>query len=147
MSYRILVMGLPGSGKTTFSKLLVMLLEKHFPDVGYYNAKEVRNIFEDWHFSELGRVRHSSRMKDLADHHEIAIADFVCPTKVTRKQYKADYTIWMNTINHSDFEDTNKIFEKPKKVNCEITNWDDNTTNILSIITELEEILNGKRAQ
>ncbi len=147
MSYRILVMGLPGSGKTTFSKVLVKLLEKHFPDVGYYNADEVRKVFDDWDFSELGRVRQSSRMKDLADHHEIAVADFVCPTKVTRKQYNADYVIWMNTIDFGRFQDTNKIFEKPKKVDCEIKKWEDNTTTILGIITELQEIYNGDRAQ
>ena len=86
-------------------------------------------------------------MKDLANHHEIAVADFVCPTKVTRKQYNADYVIWMNTIDFGRFQDTNKIFEKPKKVDCEIKKWEDNTTTILGIITELQEIYNGDRAQ
>jgi adenylylsulfate kinase len=32
--------------------------------------------------------------------------------------------IWMNTIDKGRFEDTNKVFEKPKKVDFEITNYD-----------------------
>lgn len=147
MGIRILVMGLPGSGKTSFCKLLHKMLEYHFPDVGYYNANKVRDVFNDWDFSELGRVRQSNRMQHLVDHHEIGIADFVCPTNVTRKKFKADFIVWLNTIETSKYKDTNRIFEKPKNVNYEITNWNNHTTVLLSIIEELNYILDGESVQ
>ena len=43
------------------------------------------------------------------------IADFICPTRKTRENFKADYIIWMNTISKSKYEDTNKMFEEPKE--------------------------------
>jgi hypothetical protein len=42
----------------------------------------------------------------------------------------------MNTISKGRFEDTNKVFEKPKKVDFEITNF-----NYISIINKILEKL------
>lgn len=141
MSFRILVMGLPGSGKTTFSKILTRMLEGHFPDVGYFNAEEVRETFDDWDFSELGRVRQSSRMRDLADHHEVSVCDFVCPTEMTRKKFNADYIIWLNTITESKCADTNKIFKNPKKFDLCLQSWDENAVIMLTAITQIKRRL------
>ena len=53
------------------------------------------------------------------------VCDFVCPTKETRNNFKADIVIWMDTIKEGRFEDTNKIFENPKNVDFHITEWND----------------------
>ena len=147
MPFRILVMGLPGSGKTTFSKIFVKMLLNHFADVGYYNADKVREVFEDWDFSELGRVRQSSRMRDLADHHEVSVCDFVCPTEMTRKKFDPDYVIWLNTITESKYTDTNKIFEIPKRFDMEIKNYNENAVSMITAITQIKRRLDAEPDQ
>ncbi len=121
---KILVMGLPGSGKTYLTKRLVPLL-----DAAWYNADKVREMSNDWDFSDQGRKRQSNRMKTFADfeklHGRYVVCDFVCPTRETRENFDADITIWMDTIKEGRFEDTNKLFERPKKVDFHIKDWND----------------------
>tara|TARA_B100001027_G_C16224785_1_gene311614 strand:+ start:164 stop:601 length:438 start_codon:yes stop_codon:yes gene_type:complete len=109
---KILVMGLPGSGKTTLSDKLAPLIK-----ASRVNADEVRKKFNDWDFSLEGRIRQSNRMNELSDQeikkNKNVVTDFVCPTKGARKKFSADYIIWMNTIDQGRFEDTNKMFEIP----------------------------------
>ena len=111
---KVLVMGLPGSGKTTLSNKLAPLLK-----AARVNADEVRKKFNDWDFSKEGRIRQSNRMNELSDdeikNNNHVITDFICPTKEARKKFKADYLIWMNTITRGRFDDTNKMFEEPEK--------------------------------
>jgi adenylylsulfate kinase len=115
---RILVFGLPGSGKSTFAQKLVK--DKPF---AYFNADEIRKIFNDWDFTEKGRTKQAMRMAELcriAD--KTSVVDFVCPYEHMRKHF--DITIFMDTINKGRFEDTNKVFERPKKATYTITNFD-----------------------
>ena len=44
---KILVFGLPGAGKTTFAKRLI-----EGTNFAYFNADEVRGMFNDWDFTE-----------------------------------------------------------------------------------------------
>ena len=67
MTQRILIMGLPGAGKTTLAEKLLHLLEANDKTVTWFNADEVRKQFDDWDFSEQGRIRQSKRMYDLAE--------------------------------------------------------------------------------
>lgn len=109
---KILIMGLPGSGKTTLAKKLV-----HLINAKWLNADQVRKQANDWDFSIEGRIRQAKRMSSLAEKFKkdghFVVADFVCPTKEARKLFGADFTIWMDTIEESDYQDTNDIFEKP----------------------------------
>jgi len=112
MAKTILVLGLPGSGKSTIAnKLAQKLGAEHF------NADRVREMFNDWDFSDEGRERQAYRMKELGadSKKQFAILDFVCPKEDYRKIVNADYTVWMDTLLQSRFEDTNKMFEKPEK--------------------------------
>ena len=119
----ILIMGLPGSGKTTLAETLTPMF-----NAVWLNADKVRKEVNDWDFSEQGRLKQSIRMKILAtkakSENRNVIVDFICPTEYTRKEFNADYTIWMDTIKVSEFEDTDKIFEEPKNPNFIVTHFD-----------------------
>jgi|TARA_R110002074_G_scaffold305900_2_gene476984 adenylylsulfate kinase len=120
---KILIMGLPGSGKTTLAKMIAPRL-----NAVWLNADEVRKEANDWDFSEDGRRRQSLRMRSLAEgavgNNRTVVADFVCPTKKTREHFGADYTIWMDTIKQGRFDDTNKMFEEPTEYNTRVTSKD-----------------------
>ena len=124
-------MGLPGSGKTYLAKRMQPILR-----AAWYNADIVREMANDWDFSPEGRIRQSLRMKNLADFEKnqgrIVICDFVCPTRETKKNFNPDITIWMNTIKSGRYEDTNKMFEIPTKVDYEIIEMNDSNHEIIS---------------
>ena len=129
-------MGLPGSGKTYLTERLVPLL-----NAAWYNADKVREMANDWDFSDEGRTRQSLRMKSFADfeksHNRFVICDFVCPTSETRKNFDADIVVWMDTIKEGRFEDTNKLFQNPTKVDFHITEW--NEENHKNIAEEIKK--------
>ena len=120
---KILIMGLPGSGKTTLAKLLAPAL-----NAVWLNADKVREEANDWDFTEQGRMRQAERMRLLSAKaildNRIVVADFICPTRFARKEFDADYTIWMNTIEAGRFEDTNKMFEPPEKYDFRVPHKD-----------------------
>jgi len=135
---KILIMGLPGAGKTYFAERLKKCLENYFHTikensllpisdskitVGWLNADEIRRYYNDWDFSEAGRIRQSLRMRDLADESntDFVIVDFVAPLVEMRNNFKADWTIWIDTIEKGRFEDTNKVFIAPEVYDFRIT--------------------------
>ena len=135
---RILIMGLPGAGKTYFAERLKQYLEAHMNPinentlrpiadarvtVAWLNADEVRRHHNDWDFSRDGRIRQSLRMHELADeaNTDYCIVDFVAPLPEMRHNFKADWTIWIDTIERGRFEDTNKIFVPPEVYDFRIT--------------------------
>jgi|TARA_Y100001936_G_C15491030_1_gene368405 adenylylsulfate kinase len=119
----ILVMGLPGAGKTTLANELSKLIKSK-----RLNADEIRKAANDWDFSEEGRKRQARRMSDAAiklkNEGNYVIADFICPTPAARKLFPADYIIWVDTIKAGRFEDTNQMFVKPEKFNFHVTTQD-----------------------
>ncbi len=112
----ILIMGLPGSGKTTLANELGPML-----NAKRLNADEVRKEANDWDFSEEGRKRQAKRMADYAiklkDKGNFVVADFICPTPEARSLFPADFIIWVDTIKEGRFDDTNQMFEPPEKYN------------------------------
>ena len=123
MTIRILIMGLPGAGKTYLAERLKACLEEHKKTVGWLNADEVRRHYDDWDFSKEGRIRQSHRMRELADtsNTDYCIVDFVAPLVEMRNNFRADWTIWMDTIDEGRYEDTNKMFVEPEIYDFRIT--------------------------
>ena len=116
----ILIMGLPGAGKTTLAEELAPKL-----NAKRLNADEVRKAANDWDFSEEGRKRQAKRMADFAlelkNQGNYVVADFICPTPEARKLFPADFVIWVDTIKEGRFEDTNQMFVKPEKFDFHVT--------------------------
>jgi len=119
----ILVMGLPGAGKTTLANELAKLIKSK-----RLNADEIRRAANDWDFSEEGRTRQSKRMSDAAlklkSEGNNVIADFICPTPEARSLFTADCTIWVDTIKKGKYDDTNAMFVKPEKFDFHVTSHD-----------------------
>ena len=111
MAKRILIYGMPGSGKTWLAHSLRQLL-----GVPWFNANDVRRRFDDWDFSDTGRMRQAMRMRSLVDNVDapVAIADFVCPTAPLRETFDAHFAVWVDTIQKGRFADTNAVWRRPK---------------------------------
>ena len=134
---KILICGLPGSGKTTlaepFSKLIGAV---------HINADAIREEYNDWDFTPEGRMRQAARMKYLADGvvkaGRICVADFVAPTPQARDEFGADYVVWMDTIEEGRFEDTNKMYVRlePGQYDYHVSEWFDDTHEQLVKIVE-----------
>jgi len=158
---KILIMGLPGSGKTYFAERLKKYMETHgnmslsrLSDyeivpynnrciVDWFNADEIRKRFNDWDFSKEGRIRQSLRMAEFAikSKGDYVICDFVAPLPEMRHNFKADWTIWMDTIESGRYEDTNKIFVAPDIYDFRIN--EQNAQKWVPYIAEM--ILSNKR--
>ena len=121
---RILIMGLPGAGKTYLEQHILDHLQAENKKVRWLNADDVRKEYNDWDFSETGRIRQSLRMRTLADTMtdvDYVICDFVAPLVEMRNNFKADWTIWVDTIDKGRYEDTNKAFIPPEVYDFRIT--------------------------
>jgi adenylylsulfate kinase len=116
MHRKILIMGLPGAGKTTLARALAPRL-----NAVHFNADEVRReINADLGFSESDRIEHARRMGWLCDQvigtGGFAVADFICPTEETRAAFTRGgpaFIVWVDRVSAGRFEDTNRMFVPP----------------------------------
>jgi hypothetical protein len=118
---KILIMGLPGAGKTTLATALAPLL-----NAVVFNADAVRaNLSRDLGFSHADRIEHARRMGWMCDRVAEAggtvIADFICPTEETRAAFGAAFTIWLDRISAGRFEDTNQLFVVPARYDLRVS--------------------------
>src|SRR5712692_8121657 len=97
MFRKILIMGLPGAGKTTLARALAPRL-----NAVHFNADEVRHeVSKDLGFSREDRIEHARRMGWLCDQVVktgcFAVADFICPTPETRAAFRQGgetFVVW-----------------------------------------------------
>jgi hypothetical protein len=120
MTQKILIMGLPGTGKTTLARALAPKL-----DAVYFNADQVRaNINKDLGFSLEDRLEQARRMGWLCDRvvdsGYTAIADFVCPTPEARDAFGPSFIVWVDRIKEGRFADTNRLFVPPENYHVRV---------------------------
>ena len=149
---KILICGLPGSGKTWLSEKLL----KNLKNCAWYNADFVRKFANDWDFEVEGRMRQALRMKPFADFEKSqgrwVICDFVAPSQKARDSFNADYVIWIDTfkegrvvssklnqlneINNLPFDadtlSSSKIFDDTTKMFQQPTNADEHIQSFLN---------------
>jgi cytidyltransferase-like protein len=118
---KILIMGLPGAGKSTLASTVAPLL-----NAVVFNADAVRaNVSRDLGFSHQDRVEHARRMGWMCDRVVQAggtvIADFICPTPDTRTAFGEAFTIWLDRIETGRFEDTNRMFVPPQRFDLRVS--------------------------
>lgn len=111
----IQVIGLPGSGKTTFAKELADRINGI-----HLNADEVRaELNKDLGFTPEDRIEQARRMgalsRLLAKQGYHVVVDFINPTEETRAAFgKPDKVVLMNRRPVRDFPDTTAMWQMPK---------------------------------
>jgi adenylylsulfate kinase len=133
---KILILGLPGSGKTTLATALCSKI-----GAVHLNADTMRNrVWTDLDFSMQSRKTQAQRMGALSDvlneQGFDTVADFVCPTQETREQFGDCFTIWIDRIEAGRFEDTNKLFVAPQQYDLRIVSG-------LTVKQEVKEVLSA----
>jgi hypothetical protein len=124
MRKKILILGLPGAGKTTLANELAPRL-----NAVHFNADDVRaHVNKDLGFSEPDRIEHARRMGWLCDQVVkvgcFAIADFICPTAATREAFLEGgeaFVIFVDRIQIGRFTDTNRMFVPPERYDLRVT--------------------------
>lgn len=129
---KILICGLPSSGKTTLARELAQLL-----NATHYDGDDVRLMYDnDIGFSKGDRVLQAIRMRSLCDaivkDGRNVVASFVCPTEETREMFGADYTVFMDTIVACDYQDTNIMFKGPEYPDWRVMEWKENNAQLIA---------------
>jgi len=87
-----------------------------------------RHINKDLGFSAADRIEQARRMGWLCDQviktGWFALADFICPTPQTRRAFTENgpaLVVWVDRIEKSAFEDTNRMFVPPESWDVHVT--------------------------
>lgn len=144
---KILICGLPNSGKTTLARLLHAAL----PGSVHVNADVARaTLSRDLGFSIEDRIENARRLNAVADIIDASgpnvVTDFICPTRKTQEEFHADFIIWMNTIKEGRYTDTNLIYEAPICADVVVTEFVEYTETYIKQLADKCMEIGGTRA-
>jgi acylphosphatase len=110
-SIRVLIMGLPGSGKERLAKRVGKLL----PNSTVLHSSKIRVKEKDIDYSVDGQMRHAYRMLEYCrlQKKENVIIDMSCPLPEMREILNPDIIIWVNTKPSSGNKEADEMFVQP----------------------------------
>ena len=116
-SRRILIMGLPGAGKTTLAKELHELILSLDITSAWLNENQLKKEYPNLTIDKI---------HELCNNHKVdyVVADFESPTSFMRRSIAPHYTIWVNTIPEEDYNLVGHGFEPPFRYNFCVTTKD-----------------------
>ena len=119
MHKKILIMGLPGGGKTTLASTLVPLL-----GAVHFNADEVRGeLWPELGYSPHARLIQAERMgwlcNRVVESGGYAVADFICPTVECRHAFGEAFVVWVDRPSSpkspAHFTETQALWDQPSE--------------------------------
>ena len=116
-SRRILIMGLPGAGKTTLADELHELILSLGLRSRWLNENRLRAEYPDLTIEQIQEMAND----DTVDY---VVADFEARKSLERRSFNAHYTVWINTILEEDYQFLNYGFEPPFRYNVCVTTKD-----------------------
>lgn len=109
---KILICGLPGSGKTTLGQYLSRAI-----GAVHWDGDEVRKITNNQDFSLDGRLAQARAMRDVCNvtvrSNVHAVASFIAPTPTIRDIFWADFTVYLDRAVACPYRDTNYLWQAP----------------------------------
>lgn len=148
---RILICGLPGTGKTTMAKELGQALGVI---AAVFDGDKVRAAARIWDFSPAGRQWQAETMNGLCaaaeSRGQIGIASFICPTQQLRETFRwgnqRTFVIWLNreSAKAKQYPDTVKLFQPlglhPRDpVHFKISHWQNQATEHQLVLKRLRK--------
>lgn len=142
---KILIFGVPESGKTTLAEPLSEKINGV-----YINEHQIRNEYINYNYTLEGIRKNTEMLRCLADGvvraGKVAVIDCVAALPEIRMFIDADYAVWMDTIKtNMKSDDSNTIdikFSKPDitEYNYHVSEWFNDTPEQLSkVIRNFQE--------
>jgi hypothetical protein len=124
--YRILVMGLPGSSRSSIVHKLANVIAEEASILDSYG---LRQQFKDIDFTEDGQMRHCYRILDLARAATtpVTVINMTCPLPKMREILNPDIIVWASDGNECPYSELNEMFVPPMKHDIECKDSSDST--------------------
>jgi hypothetical protein len=116
-SRRILIMGLPGAGKTTLADELHELILSLGLKSKWLNENRLKAEYPNLTINQIKEMANDATV-------DYVVADFEARTYLERRSFNPHYLIWLNTIPEDEYESIPYGFEPPFRYNVCVTTKD-----------------------